>query len=500
LRRAETATFATGQRVPAILRPATRTEVQACLRTAARHGVAVYPVSRGRNWGLGSRVPVRSGCVLLDLGRLDRILDFDEEMAHVTVEPGVTFRRLYDFLRQRGSRLFLNTTGGSPEASVLGNALERGDGAGPYGDRFAHVCTLEAVLATGECVHTGFGRFGDGPLAPLHRWGVGPALDGLFSQSNLGVVTRMTVWLSPRPRSLQAVRFSIRDPSRLPGMVDALRVLRLDGTLRSAAGVWNDYRMLSARGPYPWVAAGGRPPLTRPALDRLAGEWGGARWFGLTAIYAASEEQAAAHRGEVERVLAPHVDRVYFEGLRGEPASGGELFGEDDPALMFLQGIPHEGSLRSMYWRKHDGAPATMDPEGDRCGVVWLCPTVPFSGRHISAAVVVAEDLMPAHGFEPLLAFVGQSERCLYLLPSIVYDRSVSGEDERAMACHDALLERYCRLGYLPNRLGIQSMEGLPPAKDDFTSLLRRLKEAVDPIGVLAPGRYDFRGRSDQDG
>src|SRR5262249_18404151 len=128
LRRAETATFATRQRVPAILRPGDRREVQACLRVAGRHGVAVYPVSGGRNWGLGSRVPPLDGCALVDLGRMDRILDYDEELAYVTVEPGVTFRRLYDFLRQHASSLFLNTIGGSPEASVVADALERGAG------------------------------------------------------------------------------------------------------------------------------------------------------------------------------------------------------------------------------------------------------------------------------------------------------------------------------------------------------------------------------------
>src|SRR5580692_7725014 len=168
---AGTATFATHAHAPAIVRPASTAEVQACLRVANRFRVPVYPVSRGKNWGFGSRVPTRDQCAILDLSRMDRIVDHDEALAYVTVEPGVTFAALYEFLRARGSRLFASTTGGSPHASVIGNALERGDGAGPLGDRMAHTCALEVVLPTGEVVHTGHDRFEGARVAPLFRWG-----------------------------------------------------------------------------------------------------------------------------------------------------------------------------------------------------------------------------------------------------------------------------------------------------------------------------------------
>ncbi len=493
LARAATATFATAQGVVAVVEPADRAEVQACLRIAAREGLSVYPVSRGRNWGLGSRVPPRDGCVLLDLGRMDRIVAFDEDMAWVTVEPGVGFGQLYDFLRARGSRLFVNTTGASPEASVLGNALERGDGTGPYGDRASYVCALEVVLPTGECVHTGFARFADAKLAPLHRWGVGPAFDGMFSQSNLGVVTQMTLWLTPLPRSLSAVRFSVVDPARLPRLVDALRTLRLDGTLRSSIGLWNDYRVLSTRGQYPWNLSGGKTPLPRAVLDSIRHEWGGGSWFGTTAIYAASPEQGRAHRAHVEQTLSPFVDHFSVEERHGEPTSGHELFVEDDPAFLFLQGIPHEESLKSVYWRKRMPVPEHPDPERDRCGVIWACPTLPFRGADAAAAARIVERVLPAHGFEPLTAMVAQTERSIYLVPLVIYDRDIEGEDDRAMQAHDALLAELVGKGYLPYRLGIQSMGALPLPNDDHGALLRRIKRALDPDNVLAPGRYDFR-------
>jgi 4-cresol dehydrogenase (hydroxylating) len=476
---ARTATFATVQQSPAIVRPASREEVQACLAVANRFRVPVYPVSGGKNWGFGSRVPARNGAVLLDLGRMNRIVDFDEALAYVTVEPGVTFAELYAFLRARGSRLFVNTTGGSPRASVVGNALERGDGAGPYGDRIDHVCALEVVLPTGEVVHTGHDRFAGARAAPLFRWGVGPSLDGLFSQSNLGVVTRLTLWLAPLPRSLALVRFSVIDPARLRTMVDACRALRLDGTLRSVVGIWNDYRVLSTRGQYPWDRTGGATPLSRAVMDEMRHEWGGATWFGSTAIHALGR----AARAHVERLLRPYVDHLSVE-----------LDGGGDAAFLSAQGVPHEESLRSVYWRKRTPVPADPDPDRDRCGVIWAALVVPFEGHGVVAATRLLEEVILAHGLEPLLAMVGQSPRAVYLLPLLVYDRDVAGADEEAMRCHDAVLTRLARAGYLPYRLGVQSMDALPAPRDDHGAVLERLKRALDPNDILAPGRYDFRG------
>src|SRR5262245_56982322 len=122
---ASTATFATRPRVHAILRPASREEVQQCVRIANRLRVPIFPISSGKNWGYGSRVPTQDG-VLLELGRLNRILDFDEQLGYVTLEPGVTQAQLYAFLRERQSGLWMDATGASPDCSIIGNTLERG--------------------------------------------------------------------------------------------------------------------------------------------------------------------------------------------------------------------------------------------------------------------------------------------------------------------------------------------------------------------------------------
>ena len=150
LRTAETATFATNIAVPAIVRPGNREEVQQVLRIANEWRIPVYPVSGGCNWGYGSRVPSANGCVLMDLGRMNRILDFSEDLAYITVEPGVTQQQVFAFLQERQSGLWMDATGASPHSSLVGNTVERGFGHTPYGDHFSHVCGMEVVLPNGE--------------------------------------------------------------------------------------------------------------------------------------------------------------------------------------------------------------------------------------------------------------------------------------------------------------------------------------------------------------
>jgi len=121
LQSCSTATFATSQRVPAVIRPESREQVQQCLRVATRFGIKVYPVSTGKNWGYGSSVPVVDGCVIMDLGRMRRIVDFNETLGFVTVEPGVTQQQLFEFLRDRRSNLWMDATGSSPDCSLIGH-------------------------------------------------------------------------------------------------------------------------------------------------------------------------------------------------------------------------------------------------------------------------------------------------------------------------------------------------------------------------------------------
>jgi 4-cresol dehydrogenase (hydroxylating) flavoprotein subunit len=492
----ERATFATHQRVVAHVRPGTRDEIRECVAIARKFRIPLYPVSRGKNWGYGSRVPARSGCVVLDLGRLARILEVDEELAYAVVEPGVTFEQLRDHLRTIGSRLFLSVTGGAPDASVIGNALERGVGKGPYGDRFSSVCNFEIVLANGDVIETGFGRFGEASASHIARGSVGPFIDGLFAQSNFGIVTRMTVWLSVRPRNFQTFYFSIRTADKLSGLVDALRELRLSGVLRTPFLLANDLRKISFVAQYPWSLTD-TTPLPAEILEQVKRERGVGAWVGDGALYSASPAHARAERTLVEEALGTAVDNLEFwdaERVEREGDQPSHLVASPRQAFeqsMYI-GVPIRGSARMTYWRKRTPAPppAEMDPDRDRCGVFWFSPALPARGRDACTVTRMVEETVSNHGYEANMGLNFITERCAYMTGAILFDRAIDGEDERAATCHRAVMKRLSEGGYFSYRLGIESMT-TPSAHTSYDRFLAILRRAVDPTGIVAPGRYE---------
>jgi 4-cresol dehydrogenase (hydroxylating) len=504
---AETATFETRARVPLIVRPETREQVQACVRVANEHGVPLYPVSSGLNWGYGSRVPASDGNVILDLRRMRRIVDFSESLGYVTVEPGVTQQQLFDFLRDQRSGLWMDATGTSPAASLIGNTMERGFGHTPYGDHFAHVCALEVVLGDGTCIDTGFARFGQTVTAPVYRWGLGPVLDGLFTQSNLGIVTRMTIWLMPAPERFQAFFFRCDAPGDLARVIDALRPLKLSGTLRSAVHIGNDYKVLNGLQQYPWAEMQGRTPITPADMAPFRSRLRIGLWNGSGGIYGTPAQVAEARR-LVRSRLKGIVGKLQFLDDRllsvaqrfAVPyrlATGWDLSAALEllkPVYGLMRGVPTAQPLASAYWRKRTPPPAEMDPDRDRCGLLWCAPVAPLEGGHAERLTTISSDVLLAHGFEPLISITLVTERAITCVVSISFDRDLPGEDARALACYHALLDALTAGGYHSYRLGIQAM-GRPPVADSAATLLDRLKQVCDPKGVLAPGRYGLGGR-----
>jgi len=476
--------------------------VQECLRIANRYGIPVYPISSGKNWGYGSRVPAGDQCVLLDLSRMNRIADFSEDLAYVTVEPGVTQRHLYEFLQQQKSKLWMDATGSIPDCSLIGNTMERGFGHTPYGDHFAHVCGLEVVLPDGEVVETGYARFPNAQAGPLYRWGVGPVLDGLFSQSNLGVVTRMTLWLMPAPEYFQAFYFRCDRPDGIAGIIDALRPLRLNGTLRSTVHIANDYKVLNGIQQYPWAETEGQVPLSAAVMAGLRTKLQFGYWNGSGGLYGTRRQVAEARRllrkalqGKVDKLqflddrllrLAGQFAKPYSWVTRWDITRALELV---KPVYGLMKGIPTEVPMRSSYWRKRGPVPERMNPDLDGCGLLWCAPIAPSNGASVTELSQIVHETLTAFEFEPMISLTMITERAVACVASIHYDREVAGQDQQAQACYDALVRKLMDRGYYSYRLGIQSMAQMN-ADSGYGRLLQSLKNAVDPNGVLAPGRY----------
>jgi 4-cresol dehydrogenase (hydroxylating) len=124
--------------------------------------------------------------------------------------------------------------------------------------------------------------------------------------------------------------------------------------------------------------------------------------------------------------------------------------------------------------------------------VLWICLALPFAGELVGAAITMIEDMVLAAGFEPIVGLECTGARLVHAFVVLYYDRCVTGEDERARACHDAVLDAAVRLGVRPYRLGLLSADRLGSAEDGYARAIRSIKASLDPDRIIAPGRYDF--------
>ncbi len=175
-------------------------QVQAIVKIANTYKSPLWTISTGKNLAYGGSAPRLSGSVVLDLKRMNRVLEVNETNAYALVEPGVSYFDLYSYIQEHKLKVWIDPPDpgwGSP----VGNSLERGGGRGPLHDHFATVCGLEVVLPNGEVMRTGMGAMPASKTWQQYRYGFGPYVDGMFSQSNFGIVTKMGVWLLPEPEA-----------------------------------------------------------------------------------------------------------------------------------------------------------------------------------------------------------------------------------------------------------------------------------------------------------
>ena len=510
IREAETTTYLTTESISLILRPQTVGQLQQCIILAQQYKQPVYTISKGKNWGYGSRVPVTDNNVLIELTQLNHILDFDEKQAYITIEPGVSFIDVFTFLRERKSELIISTIGGAGSASIIGNALERGIGTGLYADRFAHVCGMEVLLPDGSLIATGFERYKNSKAGKLFRWGSGPSLDGLFSQSNLGIVTKMTVWLMKTPPQLSLLFYKINDVAKLPYVIDELQSMVMEGLVRTTLTLYNDMRVVSSMMQYPFQQTGNAiidPDVLMqqikamvPLINAAVGNWNGE-----ISIRSANKEHAEMQihlikqrlENWVESFTEVHATKEDIMASFQEAClpSGAAVAPPTMQSFLLRKytGIPDDSAVKQTYWRKRKPAPATdMNPDRDKCGLVWICPVVPFNGEDVVSVVDIIKTVVKKYKFEPAISFQCTSERCINVIASFGWDREVEGEDEMAETCYFEAEEALHQQGYFSYRNTTLAMHknATEYTEDAYNHFLSGLKKAIDPANILSPYKY----------
>ena len=505
---------ASSTRPAAILLPASTEQVQQIVAIANCYKTPLYPISQGKNWGYGDACAVTDQQVIIDLSRMNQIIKVDRELAYTVIEPGVTQKQLSDYLLEHNIPLWMDCTGSSPYTSLIGNIMERGFGYSPYGNRFQTIANLEIVLGTGKILRTGFGHYQNARTASLYPYGIGPYFDGIFTQANFGIVTKLTLWLMPKPEAFCTFLCFIKRDEDIAKITDKLRVLRSQGCLPSTVHIGNDFRGIAGAMSFP-VHELGRQQNSLP-IDyrlRLRNEMGFGAWNISGALYG-SKAQVRNQRRQLKKALKIEGMRLIFlsqnkldmaekllkifERLRIFTKFSTSLrakIGTVKALAEIHSGVPTGHFLKSSYWRSAKGIPddfsAFSDAAKDRCGIIWLAPVLPMTGSDIERFNQHLSDIFERYELDYMATFSMVNERALAAIISVSFNAEDEKESERAKQCYDAGLKALFELGYPPYRIGIQSMSMLSEYSDqEFWETTRALKKTLDPNGIIAPGRY----------
>lgn len=488
-----------------VLLPTSIEDVREIVRIAAANGVVIYPISRGKNWGYGDACAPTDGNAIVDLSRMNRILEVDETLCYAVIEPGVTQGQFHSYLLEHHPNLWFDSTGAGLDASLVGNTLDRGFGHTRYADHFATACGMEVVLPNGDVVRTGHWHYEHAKTAHVYRYGTGPFLDGLFSQSNLGIVTRMGVWLMPKPEVFTAFYLRAPDDAHLEPMIDRIRPLRLDGTITAALHLANDMRIISARGRYPWDKTNNVMPMPSEVRKKIRRDNGIGEWNVAGALSGTAGQVRASSRA-LKRALGPMARHLTFVPERRLIAAERvtarlkplgiatwlyELAVNIRPNFDLAKGVPSNEPLFGTRWRlREEPETESPDPLDAHVGLMWLSPTLPMTGADARAVMNIAEPILAKHSFDPLVTFTMINERAMIAILNVVFDKRVPEDCANAAACYEEVSAALFEAGYPPYRTGPSGMEMLRDPADPFWAIASRIKRAVDPNDIIAPGRY----------
>jgi FAD/FMN-containing dehydrogenase len=429
-------------RTPMVLRPGATEEVAAILKLANETRTPIVP--QGGNTGLvGGQTPHETGNeIVLSLGRLDRLRNLDAEANTMTVEAGMTLANARA-AAAKADHLFPLSLASEGTCQIGGNLATNAGGTAvlAYGTMRDLTLGLEVVLASGE-IWNG--------LRALHKDNTGYDLRDIFvgSEGTLAIITAAVLKLYPRPRGTALI---------FAGLPNLGAVLRLLNNARATAG-----RDLTA---FEFMARIGLDFVLRhlpDARDPLSTKH---EWYVLAEISSLISEDDARERAEALLAAASEADIVSDAVIAASLAQAGELWRLRE-ALSEVQ--KHEGGSI-----KHDVslpvermANFIAEASAAALKVVPGARIVPFG--HLGDGNVHFNVSQPIGADRE--AFLARWDEVNEAVHAIVahYDGSISGE----------------------HGIGRAKRHLLTAVKSPVEiALMRKLKAALDPNGILNPGK-----------
>ena len=456
--------------------PESEKDILDLIHLARTLGRKIHVVSKGKNWGYGSAQGTTSGQIIVDLSKMNQVMELDESLGTVRIQPGVTQGQLSDHLQKSNSRLQADVTGAGPDTSVMGNTLERGYGHSDYADRFANIISLRVILPNGKIIETGYGAYKNARTKQTFRTGVGPVLDGLFTQSNFGIVTAMTIRLQPRPAYFCLMVGVCKAENDLMPMIQVLKELQLNGTITGFVQIANLKRAV------------GQTDIN------VKGAWG------VSVAISGPKALVKARKKVIKSAFAQMESKCNLLFLNDLKISIVKWWSRniypikpfDNLAYLvdLKKGIPSNEPLKILL--NQQSANSNLNPKSFKDRFRWICATSPANPTDVALMYAIAKEQFRKYGFELRVTFSFVNPRTVVMIASLNYDnteKAIERADKLYFKCRTELLEN----GFFPYRSGSGMFEELTETCDTNTKvLLKAIKTIVDPENILSPGKYNI--------
>jgi len=440
-----------------VVLPKTTEEVQDIVKLANEYKIPIYPRSFGAGIA-GSALPYKGG-IVIDLKRMDRIIEINDGTMTATIEPGVSWGRLR--MRAKEKNLDIIPIGGPYQTSPVGNFLLTN--VTPYSTKYCmdRAVTLEAVLPNGEILRTGSQCTQIGAeINPYFRYAYGPDITGLFrgSLGNFGIITKMVIRLRPLAEIENNIIFGFDELQA--GLTALQKIERLEITRYSQFSN-KDVAIRFVMHPEKYRVKSERIKVARmlPEYTIIIGLGGNAKQI-----------------------------KLYEEMVEGEARK------QNGKAVTI------EGSLREAWEEVAEGCSQKIirmfEPYGSFGTIVGCAPISFVPGMNAAIEELVRKhELMDDILEEPLKPelLVLPWDRCttVYVEHEILYDPLKVENTRKATKClrecYVALATKFGASHTIPNQTFLRMM--MP----SYANLLLGIKKIVDPNGLmLAGGPYSL--------
>ncbi len=434
-----------------IVRPAEVAQVQAVLKFATAEKIPVVPVVYNTNIG-GLAIPQRPGCILLDMAGMNRILEVNPDDLYMVVEPGVQWGQVKEHLDRNFPQARFAYSLSPPETSVLANTLMDGllNLSLRFGTSAAWLNGVEAVLPDGTLVHTGAAAW------TKEQWCTSspmPDLTGLFVNlhGTTGVVTKASIRLQHSKRLRRRFFMMGYDMNACFATIRAL--VREEICDDIGVLTWPTAKMLF----------GELRPTWRDPSEPL----------GMIYLDVSSNRQA-----EMDlriSILEETLDASRKAGNTWQGPLDVRDLVKIEPAFQKLAEFP----TRLTFMLDHPGG-----------GLSWVGTYGPTSKW--PEATALSMRIMEEHGFPPLAVARPMAQGHFGVLRLIeTFNRDKPEEAAAVAKLNAALVDALLPMGFLPYKTPEWVFEKHGSKLDPgFRELLRRVRTAIDPAGIMNPGKW----------